>query len=57
MSTDVTEKGDNEHEIGKDIEGGYKRKREIYTNDVKERERQTNSERYSMMKSNAVIVK
>lgn len=29
MSTDVTEKGDNEHEIGKDIEGGYKRKREI----------------------------
>lgn len=36
MSTDVTEKGDNEHEIGKGIEGGYKR--EIYTNDVKERE-------------------
>lgn len=31
MSTDVTEKGDNEHEIGKDIERGYKRKREIYT--------------------------
>lgn len=57
MSTDVTEKGDNEHEIGKDIEGGYKRKREIYTNDVKERERQTNSEGYSVMKSNAIMVK
>lgn len=57
MSTDVTEKGDNKHEIGKDIEGGCKRKREIYTNDVKERERQTNSERYSMMMSNTIMVK
>lgn len=26
MSTDVTEKGDNEHEIGEDIEGGCKRR-------------------------------